>query len=37
MPYRGRIVDVREEDGIHLNITGQVIAARIVAGALRRR
>ncbi len=37
MPYRGRVVDVREEDGIHLNITGQVIAARIVAGALRRR
>lgn len=37
MPYRGRIVDVRAEDGIHLNITGQVIAARIVAGALRRR
>jgi hypothetical protein len=37
MPYRGRVVDVREEDGIHLNITGQVIAARIVAGALRGR
>ena len=37
MPYRGRIIDVREEDGIHLNITGQVIAARIVAGVLRRR
>jgi hypothetical protein len=37
MPYRGRSVDVREEDGIHLNITGQVIAARIVAAALRRR
>jgi hypothetical protein len=37
MPYRGRIVDVRAEDGIHLNITGQVIAARIVAAALRRR
>ena len=37
MPYRGRIVEVREKDGIHLNITGQVIAARIVAGALRRR
>lgn len=37
MPYRGRVVDVREEDGIHLNITGQVIAARIVATALRRR
>jgi len=37
MPYRGRETDVREEDGIHLNITGQVIAARIVAAALRRR
>jgi hypothetical protein len=37
MPYRGRVVDVRADDGIHLNITGQVIAARIVAGALRRR
>lgn len=37
LPYRGRIVDVREKDGIHLNITGQVIAARIVAGALRAR
>lgn len=37
MPYRGRTVDVREEDGIHLNITGQVIAARIVAAALRKR
>lgn len=37
MAYRGRVVDVRAEDGIHLNITGQVIAARIVAAALRRR
>ena len=37
MPYRGGVIDVREEDGIHLNITGQVIAARIVAGALRQR
>lgn len=37
MPYRGRIVDVREADGIHLNITGQVIAARLVAAALRKR
>lgn len=35
MPYRGRIIDVRAEDGIHLSITGQVIAARIVAAALR--
>ncbi len=37
MPYRGRVVDVREADGIHLNITGQVIAARLVAAALRKR
>jgi hypothetical protein len=37
MPYRGRVIDVREADGIHLNITGQVIAARLVAAALRRR
>ena len=37
MRYRGRVIDVREADGIHLNITGQVIAARIVAAALRRR
>jgi hypothetical protein len=36
MPYRGRVIDVREADGIHLNITGQVIAARIVAAALRQ-
>ncbi|HWC25239.1 MAG TPA: hypothetical protein VG474_01525 [Solirubrobacteraceae bacterium] len=37
MPYRGRLVDVREEDGIHLNITGTAIAAKLVAEALRRR
>jgi hypothetical protein len=37
MPYRGRVTDVRAADGIHLNITGQVIAARIVAAALRPR
>jgi hypothetical protein len=37
MPYRGRETDVRAADGIHLNITGQVIAARIVAAALRPR
>jgi len=35
MPYRGRDVDVREEDGIHLNITGTAIAAKLVAAALR--
>jgi len=37
MPYRGRSVSVREEDGIHLNIAGTAIAARIVAAALRKR
>ncbi|MEA2224114.1 MAG: uncharacterized protein QOH83_2490 [Solirubrobacteraceae bacterium] len=37
MPYRGRSVDVREEDGIHLNITGTAIAAKIVAAILRKR
>lgn len=37
MPYRGRTVDVREEDGIHLNITGTAIAAKLVAAALRER
>jgi lysophospholipase L1-like esterase len=37
MPYRGRSVDVREEDGIHLNITGTAIAAKIVAAVLRKR
>jgi hypothetical protein len=37
MPYRGRIVVVREEDGIHLSITGTAIAARIVADAIRKR
>jgi lysophospholipase L1-like esterase len=37
MPYRGRDVDVREEDGIHLNITGTAIAAKLVAAALRKR
>jgi hypothetical protein len=37
MPYRGRTVSVREEDGIHLNITGSAIAAKLVAAALRTR
>lgn len=37
MPYRGRTVSVREEDGIHLNIAGTAIAAKIVAAALRKR
>jgi hypothetical protein len=37
MPYRGRDVRVRERDGIHLNVAGTAIAARLVAAALRRR
>jgi len=37
MRYRGRVIDVREEDGIHLNITGTAIAAKIVAEAIRKR
>jgi len=35
MRYRGRDVRVREPDGIHLNISGAAIAARVVARALR--
>jgi len=37
MRYRGRDVDVREDDGIHLNVAGTAIVAREVARALRRR
>jgi hypothetical protein len=37
MPYRGRDVRVRAADGIHLNVAGTAIAARIVAAELRRR
>jgi hypothetical protein len=36
MPYRGRTLGVREVDGVHLNITGAAIAAKIVAAAIRR-
>jgi hypothetical protein len=35
--YRGRAVDVRDTDGVHLNVAGTAIAAQIVAQALRRR
>jgi hypothetical protein len=34
--YRGRDVDVRDVDGVHLNVAGTAIAAKIVAGELRR-
>jgi hypothetical protein len=37
MPYRGRDVRVREADGIHLNVAGTAIAAKLVAAELRRR
>jgi len=37
MPYRGRPVRVRAADGIHLNVAGTAIAAKIVAAELRRR
>ena len=36
MPYRGRDVRVRAADGIHLNVAGTAIAARVVAAELRR-
>jgi hypothetical protein len=35
MPYRGRDVRVRERDGIHLNVPGTAIAAKLVAAAVR--
>lgn len=37
MSYRGRDVRVRAADGIHLNVAGTAIAAKIVAAELRRR
>ena len=33
--YRGRDVDVREPDGVHLNISGTAIAAKAVKRAIR--
>ena len=33
--YRGREVNVREPDGIHLNISGTAIEAQVTAAALR--
>ena len=35
MPYRGRSVRVREADGVHLNVSGTAIAAKLVAAELR--
>jgi hypothetical protein len=37
MPYRGRDVRVRAADGIHLNVAGTAIAAKLVAAELRKR
>ena len=37
VPYRGRQVRVRDADGIHLNVSGQAIAARLIADALTER
>jgi hypothetical protein len=37
MPYRGRSVRVREVDGVHLNVPGTAIAAKLLAAELRKR
>jgi hypothetical protein len=37
MPYRGRDVRVRAADGIHLNVAGTAIAAKVVAAELRKQ
>ena len=36
MEIDGKRVRVRQRDGVHLNATGAALAARLVAGALRR-
>jgi hypothetical protein len=33
--YRGHSVRVRDDDGVHLNIPGQVIAAKLLAKLVR--
>jgi len=35
--YRGRDVAVRDADGIHLNVAGTAIAAKVIADELRHR
>lgn len=35
--YRGRDIDVRDADGIHLNVAGTAIAAKVIADELRNR
>lgn len=34
--YRGRYIRVRTADGIHLNVSGTAIAAKVVAAAIRK-
>jgi hypothetical protein len=34
--YRGRYIRVRTADGIHLNVSGTAIAARVIAAAINR-
>jgi lysophospholipase L1-like esterase len=36
LPYRGRSVRVRAADGVHLNVSGTAIAAKLVAAELRK-
>ncbi len=35
--YRGRYIRVRTADGIHLNVSGTAIAAKVIAAALRKQ
>lgn len=35
--YRGRYVRVRTADGIHLNVSGTAIAAKVIAAALKKQ
>ena len=35
--YRGRYITVRTADGIHLNVSGTAIAAKVIAAALRKQ
>ena len=34
--YRGRYIRVRTADGIHLNVSGTAIAAKVIAAAIRK-
>jgi lysophospholipase L1-like esterase len=35
--YRGRYITVRTADGIHLNVSGTAIAAKVIAAALKKQ